>query len=105
MQLTKPYWPYSLLEFRETIEFNPSADTAKSATTHPRKILKDKPSFQVFHKPIGKQCVPDNDLDKFIQMNLEAIATDFNTTNEDHIRGANTSHQLNYAFAAGCRVC
>lgn len=31
-----------------------------------------------------------------MQMNLEAIATDLDKLNKDHIRGANGLHQLNY---------
>lgn len=51
-----------------------------------------------------KASCANNELDKPVQMNLEAIATDLDSLNKDHIRGANGSHQLNYTFAAGRRI-
>lgn len=45
-----------------------------------------------------------NELRKPMEMNLEAIATDLNTVNKHHIRGAYGSRQLHYAFASGCRI-
>lgn len=51
-----------------------------------------------------KAFCANNVLNKPMQMNLEAIATDLDTMNKDHIRGANGSRQLNYIFAAGCRI-
>lgn len=51
-----------------------------------------------------KASCTNNELDKPMQMSLEAIATDLDTMYKDHIRGTNGSHQLNYAFAAGCMI-
>ena len=51
-----------------------------------------------------KTSCANNVLDKPMQMKLEAIATDLDTMNKDHIRGANGLHQLNYIFAAGCSI-
>lgn len=51
-----------------------------------------------------KTSCANNQLDKAMQMNLEAIATDLDSLNKDHIRGANGSHQLNYTFTAGLSI-
>lgn len=68
--------------------------SAKCATTDSRERLKNKPAFKSAVNPYSmKAFCANNELDKPMQMSLEAIGTDLDKMNRGHIRGTNGSHQ------------